>query len=378
MAETAPHIDIPDTVDTPSLVVDLDILERNIADMADYAARRGVGLAPHAKTHRTPEIARLQVDAGAEALCIAKLGEAEVFRDAGFTSFVMAYPLVGEAKLARASRLMETASILLSVDSPEAAAALAAHMHSAGATADVLVIVDTGYRRCGVSPAEAPGFAAHVARLDGIRLRGLITHEGHAYGAPGDDGLRAASVAAGEAMVAAADAIRGRGIDVDVVSVGSSATARHTTSVEGVTQVRPGIYAFNDYGQVLRGVVDFDRCAARVVATVVSHAAPDRAIIDAGSKALGQDRLGIHVPGAPGVHGWIADLPGWELFQLSEEHGWLRWIGPGRPTGVAIGRRVQIVPNHICSVFHVLGRSEIVRGGEHLATWQATARGESR
>ncbi len=371
-------LDIPETIDTPSLVVDLDRLMRNIDTMAADIAALGVGLAPHAKTHRTPEIARLQMEAGAEALCIAKLGEAEVLADAGFDRFVMAYPIVGEAKCERARRLMERASILLAVDSVEAGAALAASMAAAGAEAEVLVIVDTGYRRCGVSPESAPHLAAHLDSLDGIRVRGFITHEGHAYGAPDLEGLGSASAAAGRAMAEAARVARELGVAVDVVSVGSSATARPASAVDGVTQARPGIYAFNDYGQVLRGVAGLEQCAARVMATVVSHAAPDRAIVDAGSKALSQDRLGIHVPGAPGVHGLVVDLPGWELYQLSEEHGWLRWIGDGSPGPLEIGRRVQILPNHICSVFHVLGQSEIVQRGEHVATWIATARGASR
>ena len=359
-------------------MVDRTRMQQNIDDMAAYAAGRGIGLAPHAKTHRTPEIARLQMAAGAEMLCIAKLGEAEVLADAGLDRFVMAYPIVGEAKIARARRLMERASILLSVDSFAGAEALGAGMAAAGTAADVLVIVDTGYHRCGVAAGEAADFAAAIAPLPGLRLRGLITHEGHAYSKPGTDGLHNASVDAGELMVAAADELRARGLDVDVVSVGSSATARHTTAVDGITQVRPGIYAFNDYGQVLRGVVGFDRCAARVVATVVSHVERDRAILDAGSKSVSHDRLGIHVPGAPGGYGLVVDLPGWELYQLSEEHGWLRWTGDGPPTELTIGQRVQILPNHICSAFHMLGRSEIVDAGEHVATWTATARAESR
>jgi D-serine deaminase-like pyridoxal phosphate-dependent protein len=371
-------LQIPDSIDTPSLVIDLDILQQNIDSMAADIAGMGVALAPHAKTHRTPQIARMQMDAGAEALCIAKLGEAEVLAETGLDSFVMAYPIVGEVKLDRARRLMESASILLSVDSPDAGRALAANMSRAGVEADVLVIVDTGYHRCGVSPVDAPDLAAYLSGLDGIRLRGFITHEGHAYGAPDADGLRGESVAAGEAIVGAAEAARERGLDIDVISVGSSATARHSASAKGVTQARPGIYAFNDYGQVLRGVVDMDRCAARVAATVVSHVTPGQAILDAGSKALSQDRLGIHVPGAPGVFGLVVDLPGWELFQLSEEHGWVRWIGEGAPGPLEIGQRVQILPNHICSIFHMLGQSEIVRSGEHVDTWHATARGASR
>ena len=371
-------LDVPESIETPSLVVDRARMEHNIADMAAYAAGRGIGLAPHAKTHRTPEIARLQMAAGAEMLCIAKLGEAEALADAGLDRFVMAYPIVGADKIARARRLMARAEILLSVDSFGAAEALGAGMAAEDMTADVLVIVDTGYHRCGVAAAEAADFAAAIALLPGLRLRGLITHEGHAYSKPGEEGLHNTSVEAGEAMMAAAAELRVRGLDIDVVSVGSSATARHTTAVDGITQVRPGIYAFNDYGQVLRGVVGLDRCAARVVATVVSHAAPDRAILDAGSKSVSHDRLGIHVPGAPGGYGLVVDLPGWELYQLSEEHGWLRWTGDGPPTGLAIGQRVQILPNHICSVFHMLGQSEIIDGGRHVATWVATGRGESR
>lgn len=371
-------LDIPDSIETPSLVVDRARMQLNIAEMAAYAAGRGIGLAPHAKTHRTPEIARLQMEGGAEMLCVAKLGEAEVLADAGLDSFVMAYPIVGEAKVARAARLMRRARLLLSVDSFAGAEALGAHMAAEAVVADVLVIVDTGYHRCGVAASEAADFATAVAPLPGLRLRGLITHEGHAYSKPGTDGLHNASVDAGRAMVSVAAELRGRGLAVDVVSVGSSATARHTTAVDGITQVRPGIYAFNDYGQVLRGVVGLDRCAARVAATVVSHAEPDRAILDAGSKSVSHDRLGIHVPGAPGGYGLVVDLPGWELYQLSEEHGWLRWTGDGPPTELRIGQRVQILPNHICSVFHMLGQSEIVEGGEHIATWVATGRGESR
>ncbi len=371
-------LEIPNSIETPSLVVDRARMEQNIAEMAAYAADRGIGLAPHAKTHRTPEIAQLQMAAGAEALCVAKLGEAEVLADAGLGHFVMAYPIVGADKIARARRLMRHAQILLSVDSLVAAQALGAAMAASEMVADLLVIVDTGYHRCGVAASEAADFAAAIATLEGIRLRGLITHEGHAYAEPGDKGLHNASVHAGELMVAAAAEIRARGLDIDVVSVGSSATARHTTEVDGITQVRPGIYAFNDYGQVLRGVVGLSRCAARVVSTVVSHAAPGRAILDAGSKSLSQDRLAIHVPGAPGGHGLVVDLPGWELYQLSEEHGWLRWAGDGPPAEVHIGQRVQILPNHICSVFHMLGQSEIIADGEHVATWVATGRGESR
>lgn len=370
---------IPPEIDTPSLVIDETRLRANLADMQGFAKANGVDLVPHVKTHRTPQIALMQSEYGARALCIAKLGEAEILRDHGLDRFVVAYPTVGDAKFERAARLLDQGvQLLLCVEDAEVAAALSAVMVRHGLAVDTAIIVDTGYHREGIEPARVADFAAAIAPLPGLRLRGLLTHEGQAYGQPELAGLRQEATSAGEAMVRLAGQIRQRGIEVDLVSVGSTGTARYSAAVPGITQVRPGIYPFNDYGQVLRGIVGLDRCAARVVATVVSASAPGRALVDAGSKSLGQDKLSIHVPGSPDVHGLLCDLPGWELHALSEEHGWLRWAGAGAPTPLKVGHRVQILPNHICSAFHVLGESVVVDDGRVVGTWIATARGASR
>ena len=379
-AETAPGaaLAIPEDVETPSLVVDLARVRVNLEDMATFADSVGVALYPHVKTHRTVEFARMQVDAGAAGLCVAKLSEAEVFVDAGFTDLVMAYPIAGEDKHRRAMRLGERAKLRLSVDSLEGARAFSGSLVKSGAAADVLLEVDTGFLRSGADPEMAPGMAREIAGLPGIRFRGIITHEGQAAGGENRAAIETAAVAAGEIMVRVAAEIRAMSIDVDTVSVGSTSTAKATTTVSGITELRPGIYAFNDYGQVIAGTVGVDRCAARVVATVVSHAAPDRAIVDAGSKSLGQDLLGIWFRDAAPGHGLVIGHPGWRLISVSEEHGWLRWDRDGPPTPLDVGVRVQILPNHICSAFHVLGESVIIDEGEHVDTWVATARGCSK
>ena len=372
-------IDAPDDLETPCLVVDRTRLERNLSEMYKFSREQGIELYPHFKTHRTREIADLQSQYS-DGFCIAKLGEAERLTEWGFTNFVMAYPLVGQSKIDRAKSILRTgASLLLSADSLSAARALSASMAADGLTADLLIIVDTGFHREGIGPDEVLGFARALRDEPGVRLRGLLTHEGHANAFTADEGDHSMAQDAGLMMARLADELRSDGIAVDVVSVGSTGTARLIGQVGGITQLRPGIYPFNDYGQLIRGTATLQTCAARVFATVVSHAAPDRALIDAGSKTLGQDMLSIWWgDGGSGGHGLLVDLPGWELHAVSEEHGWLRWAGEGGPGPLDVGRRIQILPNHICSVFHVLGESIIVDDGVVIGRWISAARGESR
>lgn len=378
-ADPGGEISIGDEIDTPSLVVDLDRVERNLDDMAQHCRRLGVDLVPHTKTHRTPEYARMQMERGASGLCVAKLGEAEALAAAGFTRFVMAYPIVGRLKYERAVALLGRGiDLRLSTDHIGPATEFGAFCAARGVTAHITVKVDTGFGRVGVPPAEAFALAMEISGIDGLRLRGFICHEGHAAGAPDQEGLHSLSITTGEVMAELARSVRAAGVDVDTVSVGSTSTAKHTTLVDGITEVRPGIYPFNDFGQVVRGTVGVDRCAARIVTTVVSNASPDRAIIDAGSKSLGQDQLSVWFDNFEPGHGLVIGHPGWTLAQLSEEHGWMRWTGDGPPTPLEVGQVLQVVPNHICTAFHALGVSTVVRDGKIVDEWVATGRGGSR
>jgi D-serine deaminase-like pyridoxal phosphate-dependent protein len=363
-------LDVPAGIETPSLVIDLDILDHNLAEMAGLAAAAGVELWPHAKTHRTLEYARRQLAAGAAGLTVSRMEEAEAFAAGGAGNLLLAYPLTGDTKLNRARLLSRRANLTVGTDSLAAARAVGEHFAAYGEQAAVVLIINTGADRCGVTPAEAVPMAREIARIDGVRLTGIMTHEASTYSATDEADLRQRCQTVGELMTATAGQIRAIGLPLETVSMGASASARGVVGTPGVTQLRPGIYAFNDVAQLRLGNATPQTCAARVVATVISHAAPDRALIDAGSKSLSQDAPPGQGPVAEPEYGLLADLPGWQLFRLSEEHGWLRWRGPGEPTPLRVGQLVQVIPNHVCSAFWNIGVSTGIRGGEAEGTWR--------
>jgi D-serine deaminase-like pyridoxal phosphate-dependent protein len=361
-------------LDTPSLVVDLDAMTLNIADMAAFASEHRVHLRPHAKTHKTPAIGKMQLDAGAVGLTLAKLGEAEVFADAGCSDILIAYPLVGPIKQRRLLQLCDRARITTVVDHAEIAEGLSRTMSGSGHTLSVMVEIDTGMHRCGALPGTpACELATTVARLPGLHFAGLLTHEGHAMTAGTPDQVRASGLSAGEMIVETADLIRKAGLEVPVISVGLTATAKITAMVEGVTEIRPGIYVFYDRGEVLHGVVSWERCAARVLATVVTRPVPDRIVLDSGSKALSSDRAGITPPVAG--HGYVLGHPDWEVSRLSEEHAVVT-VPSDAP--VRIGERVEVIPNHICPVVNLFDSMVITRGDDVLEEWVIAARGKSQ
>lgn len=365
---------LKDELDTPSLLVDLDKLTRNIADMADFAAKTGVRLRPHAKTHKTSEIAKMQLEAGATGLTVAKLSEAEIFADAGCTDLLIAYPLIGRIKQRRLFELLQRAQVTTVLDHPDIAAELSRAAVEYGRELPVLVDVDTGMHRTGV-PAGQPAveFALWVARLPRLRFAGLLTHEGHAIMAGSPDQVRATSLAAGEALAQTAELIRATGLDVPIVSVGLTVAAKVTATVPGITETRPGTYVFYDRSGVLHGLVSWEQCAATVLATVVTRPAPDRVLLDAGSKTLTSDMTLVRPP-VPG-YGHVVGHPDWLIEKLSEEHNWVT-IPPADP--VRIGEQVEIIPNHICPVVNLFDEMILVRGDEVVGAWTVTARGKKQ
>ncbi|MCU1439328.1 MAG: hypothetical protein JWP85_325 [Rhodoglobus sp.] len=365
-------------VPTPSLIVDRVVLERNLDEMAALAARHGVHLVPHAKTHRMAELGRLQIERGSHGLCVAKLGEAEAFADAGIDRLFVAYPIVGADKAGRAAELAGRVELTLGTDSVTGARDVGRAFAAVGRTARLLLAVDTGMGREGVDPADAVDTAERIAALDGVDLVGIYSHEGSVYGATDDDDLAARATTIARDMVALADRIRARGMALPEVSLGSTASARVVVGVPGVTHVRPGIYAVNDLGQVALGTATPDSTAIRVVATVVSHPSPGRACIDAGSKALGADLLpaAAHRDRYPG-YGLLVGQGGWIIDRLSEEHGWLRWIGESPAPAPEVGTRVEIIPNHACVVFAALRRATVVAHGVIVEQWDGFGPGTS-
>jgi D-serine deaminase-like pyridoxal phosphate-dependent protein len=355
---------------TPVVVVDLDVLERNIARMAERAREAGVRLRPHAKTHKCPDIGRLQRAAGAWGLSLAKVGEAEVFAVAGFDDLFIAYPVVGEDKGRRLVRLADRARVAVGVDSLEGAATLAEPFREASRTLDVLLKVDVGYGRVGVLPEQAVEVASRVADMPGLRLRGVFTHAGHAYLAKSKMGVEKTARAEGERLAETAAALRAAGLPIEDVSVGSTPTAARAMRVSGVTECRPGNYVFHDGSQVALGTCALEDCALTVVATVVSVPAADRAVVDAGSKTLSSDPLRPVAGGYGQVLGRRSRIE-----KLSEEHG---VIAVAEGERFRVGERVRILPNHACVIANLHDRLIGTSGGRVEAILPVAARGRVR
>lgn len=351
-------------METPYLLIDSERLQENINAMAVFAKRHGVKLRPHIKAHKLPEIARRQIAAGAAGITVAKLSEAETMFAAGIDDIVVAFPLIGESKQARAAELMrQGCKLTLLVDSQLGAEEIAAFAPPGGT--DVLVKVDSGMRRCGLAPG--PDLVNFILWLYGrpqLNFRGILTHAGHAYGCTDAAQVAQVGTEEGTLMVATAAALRRAGVPVAEVSIGSTPTVAWGGKVRGVTEIRPGNYVFNDATQIALGVVGPERCSLTVVATVVSRPAPDRAIIDAGAKVLALDR-GAHGSEAVKGYGMLVN-PAWQLTRLSEEHGILE--GQHLP---AIGSTVSIIPNHACPVINLADKVLTSEG----QIWTVAARG---
>lgn len=364
----------PETeIDTPALVVSELILQRNIAEMASFAKSVGVGLRPHIKTHKCVQIARLQIAAGAVGLTCAKVGEAEVMiNQAGAQDILLAYPIIGEPKYRRIVELMEKARIIVSVDSMESVSHLSEAMNRYDRTIEVFLEINTGQNRSGVkSGDEAVAFAQDITRYGNIRLTGIMTHEGHAAAYDIDE-ITTVAQSAGEQMVETAERIRALGIELPTVSVGSTPASRITPTVAGITEMRPGTYVFNDNSLLRYGdqwkVSD---CAARFVTTVVSRAAEDRCVLDAGAKSLALDPSLAHKG-----YGYIVGHPEVIISRLSEEHGVCEI--PTGTEGFRVGDRYEVIPNHICPTVNLMDELLIARDGEIVDRWAVAARGKVR
>jgi D-serine deaminase-like pyridoxal phosphate-dependent protein len=358
--------------DTPEVVIDLDVVRANIVRTAELAREAGVSLRPHTKTHKLPEVARMQVEAGAVGVQVAKLGEAEVMAAGGLDDILVGYPIVGDRKLRRLCDLAERVSISTTADSLEVADGVAQAARARGLTIPLLLELDTGMHRLGVVPgAPAVELAERIAELEGVELAGVFAHEGHVYTQARDAEERQRLTRASCALaVETAEAIRARGLPAPAVSVGSAGTFRFAIRCEGVTEVRPGTYVFNDRSQLAQGSAEPADLAAFVIATVVSRPAPDRAVVDAGSKVLTSDRM--IVPDAPLSFGAVWGRDDWDVVRLSEEHGVVAVPPAAR---VRVGERVAIVPNHICPAINLASALTMVEDGRVLDRWPVAARG---
>jgi len=331
-------------LDTPAVYVDLDVLARNIAAMQARCDAFGVGLRPHTKTHKIPEIARMQLDAGAIGITVAKLGEAEVLPG---DDVLVAYPVVGSAKTERLRRLAERRRVTVVVDSIEAA--------RAADGVGTLIEVDVGAGRCGV---QTPEQAVTVARACS-RFRGVLYWPSWLD----EDGFRRAEVQLDAHLAALAAA----GLHAEIVSGGSTPGAAKTPLIPRTTEIRPGTYVFGDAGCVANNLATVDECALRVLVTVVSTAIPGQCVIDGGSKTFSSDATV-----GPGTFGLIPDRP-WTPVKLNEEHGYVKIDTPAR-----VGEKLWVIPSHVCATVNMHDEIAYGRGGQVEGTWKVAARGRVR
>jgi len=356
-----------ETLDTPALVVDLERLEANIATWAAFAREAGVRLRPHGKTHKCVEIARRQLAAGAVGLTLAKIGEAEVMARAGVTDIFLANEVVGNPKLPRLLALAKEINIRVGVDSLEVAEPLAAAAAGVGSTLDVILEVDTGLGRCGVGPGEPLlALARQIGKLRGLRIAGIFTYRGYR------PDLDAAGREEGEMMVREAERLRGAGIAVEEVSVGSTPTGRAAGRVHGITEIRPGTYVFNDAMQVGWGSARPEECALVVLARVLSRPSRDVAILDAGSKVLTAEHGPFSSRGES--HGVIREYPDCQIDRLWEEHGRVQLTDDARR--LRVGDLVEIIPVHVCPTVNLAQRLICARRGRVEAAWSVAARAQ--
>jgi D-serine deaminase-like pyridoxal phosphate-dependent protein len=358
-----------DQLETPALIVDLDILEANIAKLAKYAQQHGLRTRPHTKTHKTPAIAKMQIAAGSHGITVAKSGEAQVMAEAGLDNILLAYPIFGDQKLQRLATLALEKKITIAVDNAVTAEAISTAAQSAGSTIDLLVELDVGMRRCGVGSAEeAEKLAKTIDKLPGVRFAGLNFYPGHVWAAPADQSESLEKVSAIVAEVL--DRLSRSGLPCEVVSGGSTPSAMQSHSVAGLTEIRPGTYVFNDRNTLNVGACSLADCALRVVATVVSTAVPGRAIIDGGTKTFSSDRL---LSGTREGFGFIPEHPDVLFEAMSEEHGHLNIEASAQP--FRVGDRLTILPNHVCACVNMHDRIFYHRNGTVEAVWQVAGRG---
>ena len=361
-------------IDTPALLIDLDIVRRNLQQMQQKADKFRVALRPHIKTHKIPELAHLQMHLGAAGITVAKVSEAEVMAQGGIKDIFIANQVVSENKLNRLVDLKRKVDISVGLDSPVAAEKLSALFTASGLTMEYLIEINSGLNRCGVLPGrDAVALYEAIHALPSLKFRGIFTHAGQVYGAGSLAEVMEISRHEGKIMLETSRALEEAGTSVETISIGSTPTMKVWQGHEGVNEIRPGNYIFHDAIQLSLGVATLEECALSILASVISRPARERAVIDGGSKAFTSDR-GAHGKEVASAFGIVLDKKA-TLVRLSEEHG-IMSLDPDEH--LEIGDRVRIIPNHACAVVNLFDRAYGISNGKVVEEFTIAARGKSQ
>ena len=359
-------------LDTPAVVVDLDVLEKNIRRLAAYCRDHRLALRPHTKTHKIPEIAKMQVESGAWGITVAKVGEAEVMVEAGLDNLLVAYPILGKTKLDRLMKLAHSRRITVAMDSKVAAEGLSSAATQAGCQVGILVECDLGMHRCGLQTVpEILELARHISRLPHVDFRGVLFYPGQIWVEPASQAEILGQIST--RLQTIIEALNKEKLSCQVVSGGSTPSAFNSHRIEGLTEIRSGTYVFNDRNTLDLGACSPPDCALKILVTVVSNAVPGKAMIDGGSKTFSSDRL---LSGDKSGFGLVLEHPDIRFESMSEEHGHLNLSSSDyRPD---VGERLSILPNHVCACVNLHDQIFFHRGGTVEGSWTVRGRGRLR
>lgn len=344
-------------LETPVPIIDIDVVERNLTRWQARCDKAGFANRPHIKTHKLVPLARHQIELGAKGITVQKLGEAEVMADAGITDMLLTFNIVGRHKLERLAALARRTGISVVADNETVVEGLGNAGRASGRAIQVLVECDTGAKRNGVqSPEAAAALAKKIDATKGLAYGGLMT-----YARPG-------TRAEGEIFLdTARDLLSRAGLETRSVTTGGSPEMWKDEGLAHITEYRAGTYIYFDRSLAERGTCTYDDCALTVLATVVSRPAPERALIDAGSKALTSDLLGL------AGYGSVRQLGHAKVYDVNEEHGYLDISGVSAKPKV--GDLLRITPNHVCPVSNLFDKVVIIRGVDVLGAVKVDARG---
>lgn len=362
-------------IDTPALLIDRKIMMDNLTAMQNKANQCQVHLRPHTKTHRMPELAKLQMQAGAVGITVAKVGEAEVMAAHGLTDIFIANEIVGISKLERIRALAETITIRLGVDNTYQVDQLAQVFQTASKPIEVLIELEVGEERSGViTDEQLLDLAGYIHKQEKVVLKGIFSHEGHTYKADHQEDCRYKAIESQQKTLRAANLIRQQGIAVDIVSIGATPSLMQAEIIEGITEIRPGTYILMDAGQA-NALQDFSHCAATVLVTVISKPTEERVVFDAGAKTLITQNRPAGMCATEGF-GLVKNSQNVRVASLFDEHGLIN--NKQFRSEIEVGDKIEIIPNHICPTCNLYEKSYLVSEGEVLKEIPVLCRGKSQ
>ncbi len=357
-------------IETPAILIDLDIMDRNLERVASYAREHDLRLRPHTKTHKIPALGRKQIALGAAGLTVAKVGEAEVMLKAEPPELYVAYPVIGRRKLERLLSVASRTRVTVGLDSVFAARQLSDAARESRTEVAVLAEMDVGLGRVGVSPGAALiDLGKQIARLPWLHLQGITFYPGHIKSPSEENRERLTRLA--EVVERTVSEWKRAELPIEIVSGGSTPLLFQSHEIPALNEIRPGTYIFNDKNTWYNDGCRMEDCAVTIMSTVVSTARPRQMILDGGSKTFSSDRL---VGSSEVSFGYVTEAPEAVFFQMNEEHGFVDLRGARRE--FSVGDRVRIIPNHVCVAMNLHEHVYGIRGDQVVETWRVEGRGK--